>query len=163
MVDETLSDEELDEIYRRMVDSFIDRANELAETNSAENVGMALLYAASRFNAHVVSQHSETRRTTRKICPARENFSVISISACSMKILKTTKAYSASTPISYDANRYLFDGRAGPAGRYGTLFPGVEAAVPRTSIQFGEQFHVLIKTRKIVFAGLQHVYESSYP
>jgi len=39
MADETLSDEELDEIYRRMVDSFIDRANELAETNSAENVG----------------------------------------------------------------------------------------------------------------------------
>ena len=75
MVDETLSDEELDEIYRRMVDSFIDRANELAETNSAENVGMALLYAASRFNAHVVSQHAETPEDYDKDLPrAREFF-----------------------------------------------------------------------------------------
>jgi hypothetical protein len=75
MADETLSDEELDEIYRGMVDSFIDRANELAETNSAENVGMALLYAASRFNAHVVSQHSETPESYEKELPrAREFF-----------------------------------------------------------------------------------------
>ena len=58
MTDDNLSDEELDEVYRRMVDLFIDRANEFAETNSQENVGMALLYAASRFNAHVVSQHA---------------------------------------------------------------------------------------------------------
>ena len=75
MADETLSDEELDEIYRRMVDSFIDRANELAETNSAENVGMALLYAASRFNAHVVSQHAEDPGSYEKELPrAREFF-----------------------------------------------------------------------------------------
>jgi hypothetical protein len=75
MVDKTLSDEELDEIYRSMVDSFIDRANELAETNSAENVGMALLYAASRFNAHVVSQHTETPEDYEKDIPrAREFF-----------------------------------------------------------------------------------------
>ncbi|MCP4876567.1 MAG: DUF3144 domain-containing protein [Gammaproteobacteria bacterium] len=60
MVDESISDEELDAVYRRMVDLFIDRANELTENNSPENVGMALLYAASRFNAHVVSQHAET-------------------------------------------------------------------------------------------------------
>ena len=38
----------------------IDRANELAESNSPENVGMALLFAASRYNAHVVSQHAQT-------------------------------------------------------------------------------------------------------
>ena len=75
MADETLSDEELDEIYRSMVDSFIDQANELAETNSAENVGMAILYAASRFNAHVVSQHSETPESYAKELPqAREFF-----------------------------------------------------------------------------------------
>ena len=60
MADETITDDELDEIYRRMVDSFIDNANEMAETNSPENVGMALLYAASRYNAHVVSHHAET-------------------------------------------------------------------------------------------------------
>ena len=75
MNDETLSDEELDEIYRKMVDSFIDRANELAEHNSAENVGMALLYAASRFNAHVVSQHAETVEAYEQELPrAREFF-----------------------------------------------------------------------------------------
>jgi hypothetical protein len=60
MADETISDEELDAAYRGMVDQFIDLANELAENNGPENVGMALLYAASRFNAHVVSQHAES-------------------------------------------------------------------------------------------------------
>lgn len=75
MADETLSDEELDEIYRGMVDSFIDRANELAEANGAENAGMALLYAASRFNAHVVSQHAEDPESYAKDLPkAREFF-----------------------------------------------------------------------------------------
>ena len=75
MADETLSDEELDEIYRAMVDSFIDRANELAEDNSIENVGMALLYAASRYNAHVVSQHAEDVAAYEKEIPrARDYF-----------------------------------------------------------------------------------------
>ena len=60
MADEEIPDEELDEAYRRMVDQFIDLANELAENNGPENVGMAMLYAASRFNAHVVSQHAES-------------------------------------------------------------------------------------------------------
>jgi len=74
MADETLSDDELDEIYRRMVDSFIDRANELAENNSAENVGMALLYAASRYNAHVVSQHAENEEDYKKELPRARDF-----------------------------------------------------------------------------------------
>ena len=60
MAENTLSDEELDEIYRRTIDSFIDQANEFAETNSKENVGLALLYAAARYNAYVVSQHADT-------------------------------------------------------------------------------------------------------
>jgi hypothetical protein len=59
MAEKTLSDDEVDVIYRQMIDSFIDRANELADQNSLENVGMALLFAASRFNAFVVSQHAE--------------------------------------------------------------------------------------------------------
>ncbi len=59
MADEAISDEELDARYREMIDFFIDQANELADQNSPENVGMALLYAASRFNAYVVSQHAE--------------------------------------------------------------------------------------------------------
>ncbi len=75
MADETITDEELDEIYRRMVDSFIDRANELAETNSPENVGMALLYAASRYNAHVVSSHAPVLEDYERDIPkAREFF-----------------------------------------------------------------------------------------
>lgn len=59
MVEKPMDDEEVDVIYRQMIDSFIDRANELADQNSQENVGMALLFAASRFNAFVVSQHAE--------------------------------------------------------------------------------------------------------
>ena len=59
MAEESISEDEVDVLYRQMIDSFIDRANELAEQNSPENVGMALLFAASRFNAFVVSQHAE--------------------------------------------------------------------------------------------------------
>lgn len=59
-MDEQISDEELDEILRHMADSFIDGANEFAENHSVENVGLALLYAAARFNAFVVSQHANT-------------------------------------------------------------------------------------------------------
>ena len=58
--DEDISDEDLDKRYRAMIDTFIDQANTLAENNSPENVGMALLFAASRFNAYVVSQHAES-------------------------------------------------------------------------------------------------------
>lgn len=61
-----ISDEELDAQYRAMIDSFIDQANQLAETSSPENVGMALLFAASRFNAFVVSQHAESIRDYEK-------------------------------------------------------------------------------------------------
>lgn len=60
MSEQEIDDEELDIQYRAMIDSFIDQANTLAESNSAENVGMALLFAASRFNAFVVSQHAES-------------------------------------------------------------------------------------------------------
>ncbi len=59
MAQDSVNEEEVDALYRKMIDSFIDRANELAEGNSPENVGMALLFAASRFNAFVVSQHAE--------------------------------------------------------------------------------------------------------
>ena len=59
MTQDSINEEEVDALYRKMIDSFIDRANELAGQNSPENVGMALLFAASRFNAFVVSQHAE--------------------------------------------------------------------------------------------------------
>lgn len=74
MADDTINDEELDEIYRRMVDLFIDRANEFAETNSQENVGLALLYAAARFNAHVVSQHANTLEDYEKDIARAQQF-----------------------------------------------------------------------------------------
>ena len=75
MTDDTISDDDLDVAYRRMVDLFIDRANELAEDDSRENVGMALLFAASRFNAHVVSQHAQTLEDYERDSPkAREFF-----------------------------------------------------------------------------------------
>ena len=74
MADDNLSDEELDEVYRRMVDLFIDRANEFAETNSQENVGMALLYAASRYNAHVVSQHAKSLSDYERDLPKAKQF-----------------------------------------------------------------------------------------
>lgn len=60
MSNKVVDDDELDKQYRAMVDTFIDQANQHAENNSPENVGMALLFAASRFNAFVVSQHAET-------------------------------------------------------------------------------------------------------
>ncbi|MDH5354348.1 MAG: DUF3144 domain-containing protein [Gammaproteobacteria bacterium] len=60
MSDHEIGDDEVDVRYRQMIDSFIDQANTLAETDSPENVGMALLFAASRFNAFVVSQHAES-------------------------------------------------------------------------------------------------------
>ncbi len=36
MAEKTLSDDEVDVIYRQMIDSFIDRANELADQNRPE-------------------------------------------------------------------------------------------------------------------------------
>jgi hypothetical protein len=60
MAEDSTGDDKVDILYRQMVDAFIDRANEFAEKNGSENVGMALLFAASRFNAFVVSQHAET-------------------------------------------------------------------------------------------------------
>ena len=53
---------------------FIDRANELAEDNRPENVGMALLFAASRFNAHVVSQHAQTLEDYERDLPRARDF-----------------------------------------------------------------------------------------
>jgi hypothetical protein len=75
MADDSLNDEQLEEIFRKMADSFIDSANEFAESNSQENVGLALLYAAARYNAHVVSQHAPTLEDFEKDLPrAREFF-----------------------------------------------------------------------------------------
>lgn len=57
--DKTLTDEEIDRQFRAVADAFIDLANEQAEKTHAENVGMAMLYAVSRFNAYVVTMHAD--------------------------------------------------------------------------------------------------------
>ncbi len=73
--EEVLDDEELDARYREIIDAFIDQANELAGHNSIENVGMAMLYAASRFNAFVVSEHASSEEAYSADVPkAREFF-----------------------------------------------------------------------------------------
>ena len=74
MAKKPLSDDEVDVVYRQMIDSFIDRANELADQNSPENVGMALLFAASRFNAFVVSQHAEKLEDYEKEMEKAQHF-----------------------------------------------------------------------------------------
>ncbi|MFT5664761.1 MAG: hypothetical protein ACI9JR_002165 [Gammaproteobacteria bacterium] len=60
MSDNLMTDEELDTHFRELVDLFIDQGNELAKKSNSENVSLALLHAASRFNAFVVSSHAET-------------------------------------------------------------------------------------------------------
>jgi hypothetical protein len=74
MAEKSLNDDEVDVIYRQMIDSFVDRANELADQNSQENVGMALLFAASRFNAFVVSQHAEKLEDYEKDMEKAQHF-----------------------------------------------------------------------------------------
>ena len=70
-----MSDDELDEHFRQLVDAFIDRANELVESSNPENVGLALLHAASRYNAFVVSTHAPTLADYNKdFFKAREYF-----------------------------------------------------------------------------------------
>lgn len=60
MADQEMTDEELDEHFRALVDVFIDQANELVKSSSPENIGLAMLHAASRYNAFVVSSHAPT-------------------------------------------------------------------------------------------------------
>lgn len=59
MTDDALSEDDINEQFRQMTDRFIDLANQQAETIQPENVGMALLYAASRYNAFVVAMHAD--------------------------------------------------------------------------------------------------------
>ncbi len=54
-----MTDEQTEREFRETADTFIKLANEHIESQSKENVGMALLYAASRFNAFVVAAHND--------------------------------------------------------------------------------------------------------
>lgn len=55
-----MSDQELNEHFRELVDLFIDKGNELAKKSNSENVSLALLHAASRYNAYVVASHADS-------------------------------------------------------------------------------------------------------
>lgn len=55
-----MSDELTEQEFRRVADTFIDQANEHLGTVEKENIGMALLFAAARFNAFVVASHSQS-------------------------------------------------------------------------------------------------------
>lgn len=55
-----MTEEATEREFRRVADAFIDLANEQIESAPKENVGMALLFAASRFNAFVVASHCKT-------------------------------------------------------------------------------------------------------
>jgi hypothetical protein len=54
-----MADDDLDKQFRQVADSFISVANSQLDTMNRENVGMALLYAAARFNAFVVASNSD--------------------------------------------------------------------------------------------------------
>ena len=77
MTEKPLSDDEVDVIYRQMIDSFIDRANELADQNSPENVGMALLFAASRFNAFTDTSSLSGRKVYHSDCARKPEMASI--------------------------------------------------------------------------------------
>lgn len=55
-----MTDEATEREFRRVADAFIDLANQHMTEVQKENVGMALLFAAARFNAFVVASHSAT-------------------------------------------------------------------------------------------------------
>ena len=55
----SLSDEEVNLQFREIADAFIDLANDQSNRFNKENVSLALLYAAARFNAFIVAGHAD--------------------------------------------------------------------------------------------------------
>ena len=55
----SLSDEEVNLQFREMADAFFDLANDQSKAFIRENVSLALLYAAARFNAFIVAGHAD--------------------------------------------------------------------------------------------------------
>ena len=54
----SLSDEEVNLQFREMADAFLDSANHQSNVFNRENIRLALLYAAARFNAFSVAGHA---------------------------------------------------------------------------------------------------------
>ena len=55
----SLSDEKVNLQFREIADAFIDLANDQSNHFNRENVSLALLYAAARFNAFIVAGHAD--------------------------------------------------------------------------------------------------------
>ena len=55
----SLSDEEVNLQFREIADAFIDLANDQSNHFNRENVSLALLYAAARFNAFIVAGQTD--------------------------------------------------------------------------------------------------------
>ena len=55
----SLSDEEVNLQFREIADAFIDLANDQSKAFIRENVSLALLYAAARFNTFIVAGHAD--------------------------------------------------------------------------------------------------------
>ena len=54
-----ISDEEVNLQFREIADAFIDLANDQSNRFNRENVSLALIYAAARFNAFIVAGHAD--------------------------------------------------------------------------------------------------------
>ena len=59
----SLSDEEVNLQFREITEAFIDLANDQSNRFHKENVSLALLYAAARFNAFIVAGHADDATT----------------------------------------------------------------------------------------------------
>lgn len=65
---------EIDREFRQVVDRFIALANEQIDSVQREHVSLAILYAAARFNAFIVSTHAPGREKFRVDRPAAVKF-----------------------------------------------------------------------------------------
>lgn len=57
--EELLSEEAIDRQFREIADKFIDLANNHVDQANRENISLALLYTAARYNAFVVASHAK--------------------------------------------------------------------------------------------------------
>jgi hypothetical protein len=69
-----MSDEDLNLEFRAIADTFIEVANNHTDKVPVENVGMAMLYAASRFNAFVVSTKTDSLEKYQEDMPKAIDF-----------------------------------------------------------------------------------------
>lgn len=69
-----MSEIDIDQQFRDIADSFINLANEKSESIQPENIGLAMLFAVSRFNAHVVALNSDNLESYAKNIELSKDF-----------------------------------------------------------------------------------------